>query len=55
MYVFLHNMMKPVLAHKEIGEKSYRGLEEYLDLLIWTLDIAEEVRPDGGPMRRCLT
>jgi hypothetical protein len=42
--VFLHNLMKPVLAHKEIGEKNYRALEEYLDLLIRTLDIAEEAR-----------
>jgi hypothetical protein len=32
--VFLHDLMKPVLAHKEIGEKNYRALEEYLDLLI---------------------
>jgi hypothetical protein len=37
--VFLHNLMKPIYAHKE---KNYRGLEEYLDLLIWTFDIAEE-------------
>jgi hypothetical protein len=26
--VFLHNLMKPVLAHKEIGEKNYWALEE---------------------------
>jgi hypothetical protein len=30
------------LAHKEISEKNYRALEEYLDLLIRTFDIAEE-------------
>jgi hypothetical protein len=42
--VFLHDMMKPVLAHKNIGEKNYRALEEYLDLLIRTFDIAEETR-----------
>jgi hypothetical protein len=29
--VFLHDLMKPVLAHKEIGEKNYWALEEYLD------------------------
>jgi hypothetical protein len=40
--VFLHDLMKPVFAHKEIGEKNYRALEEYLDLLIRTFDIAEE-------------
>jgi hypothetical protein len=40
--VFLHDLMKPALAHKEIGEKNYRALEEYLDLLIRTFDIAEE-------------
>jgi hypothetical protein len=40
--VFLHDLMKPVLAHKEIGEKNYRALEEYLDLLIRTFDMAEE-------------
>ncbi len=40
--MFLHDLMKPVLAHKEIGEKNYRALEEYLDLLIRTFDIAEE-------------
>jgi hypothetical protein len=42
--VFLHYLMKPVLAQKEIGEKNYRALEEYLDLLIRTFDIAEEAR-----------
>jgi hypothetical protein len=42
--VFLHDLIKPVLAHKEIGEKKYRALEEYLDLLIRTFDIAEEAR-----------
>ncbi len=40
--VFLHDLMKPVFAHKEIEEKNYRALEEYLDLLIRTFDIAEE-------------
>jgi hypothetical protein len=40
--VFLLDLMKPVLAHKEIGEKNYWALEEYLDLLIRTFDIAEE-------------
>ncbi len=40
--VFLHDLMKLVFAHKEIGEKNYRALEEYLDLLIRTFDIAEE-------------
>jgi hypothetical protein len=40
--VFLHDLMKLVLTHKEIGRKSYRSLEEYLDLLIQTFDIAEE-------------
>jgi hypothetical protein len=40
--VFPHDLMKPALAHKELGEKNYRGLEECLDLLIWTFDIAEE-------------
>jgi hypothetical protein len=40
--VFLHDLMKPVLAHREISEKNYRALEEYLDLLIRTFDIAEE-------------
>ncbi len=40
--VFLHDLMKPVLAHKEISEKNYRALEEYLDLLIRTFDIAKE-------------
>jgi hypothetical protein len=40
--VFLHDLMKPIFAHKEIGEKNYRALEEYLDLLIRTFDIAEE-------------
>jgi hypothetical protein len=34
--------MKQVLAHKELGEKNYQGLEEYLDLLIQTYDITEE-------------
>jgi hypothetical protein len=38
----LHDLMKPVLAHKEIGKKNYRTLEEYLDLLMCTFDIAEE-------------
>jgi hypothetical protein len=33
--------MKQVLAHKELGERNYRGLEEYLDLLIQTFDITE--------------
>ncbi len=42
--VFLHDLMKPVLAHKEISEKNYWALEEYLDLLIRTFDIAEEAR-----------
>jgi hypothetical protein len=37
--VFLHDLMKPVLAHKESGEKNYRALEE---LLIRTFDITEE-------------
>jgi hypothetical protein len=41
-YIFLHDLMKPVLAHKEIGKKNYRALEEYVDLLIRTFDIAEE-------------
>jgi hypothetical protein len=41
-YVFLHDLMKPVLAHKEIDKKNYQALEEYLDLLIRTFDIAEE-------------
>jgi hypothetical protein len=40
--VFLHDLMKPVFAHKEIGGKNYRALEEYLDLLIRTFDIAEK-------------
>jgi hypothetical protein len=40
--VFLHNLMKPVLAFKELGEKNCRALEEYLDLLLRTFDIAEE-------------
>ncbi len=40
--VFLHDLMKPFLAHKEIGEKNNRALEEYLDLLVRTFDIAEE-------------
>jgi hypothetical protein len=40
--VFLHDLMKPVLAHKEISEKKDRALEEYMDLLIRTFDIAEE-------------
>ncbi len=34
--VFLHDLMKPVLAHREITEKNYRALDEYLDLLIRT-------------------
>jgi hypothetical protein len=45
--VFLHDLMKPIYPHKEIGEKNYRGQEEYLDLLIQTFHIAEE-----GRMRR---
>ncbi len=40
--MFLHDLMNPVFAHKEIGEKNYRALEKYLDLLIRTFDIAEE-------------
>jgi hypothetical protein len=40
--VFLHNLMKSVLAHREISKKNYRALEEYLDLLIRTFDMAEE-------------
>ncbi len=40
--VFLHDLMKPVLAHREISDKNYRALEEYLDLLIRTFDIVEE-------------
>jgi hypothetical protein len=40
--VFLHDLIKPVLAHQEITVKNYRALEEYLDLLIRTFDIAEE-------------
>jgi hypothetical protein len=42
--VFPHDLMKPALAHKELGEKNYWGLEECLDLLTWTFDIAEEAR-----------
>src|SRR5450830_1702910 len=39
---FLHDLMKPVLSAKEIGDRNYRGLEEYMDLLIRTFDIAED-------------
>jgi hypothetical protein len=35
--------MKPVHAFKGLGEKNYQRLEEYLDLLLRTFDIAEEV------------
>jgi hypothetical protein len=42
--VFLHDLMKLIYALKEIGEKNYRGLEEYLDLLIQTFHIAKEGR-----------
>ncbi len=31
-----------VLGHKEIGEKNYRALQVYLDLLIQTFDITED-------------
>ncbi len=40
--VFLHDLMKPIHAFKEMGEKNYHGLEEYLDLLLQTFDIAED-------------
>jgi hypothetical protein len=40
--VFLHNLMKPVHAFKELGETNYRSLEEYLEPLLRTFDIAEE-------------
>src|SRR5450830_1813375 len=39
---FLHDLMKPVLSTKEIGDRNFRGLEEYMDLLIRTFDIAED-------------
>jgi hypothetical protein len=26
--VFMYNLMKPIYAHKKIGEKNYRGLED---------------------------
>src|SRR5450830_855646 len=39
---FLHDLMKPVLSAKEIGDRNFRGLEEYMDLLIRTFDIAED-------------
>jgi hypothetical protein len=41
---FLHDLIKPVHAFKELGEQNYRGLEEYLDLLLRTIYITE----DGG-------
>jgi hypothetical protein len=34
--------MKPVHAVKDISDKNYRALEEYLDLLIRAFDIAED-------------
>src|SRR5450830_620561 len=39
---FLHDLMKPVLSAKEIGDRNFRGLEEYMDLLIRTFDIAKD-------------
>src|SRR5450830_1262795 len=39
---FLHDLMEPVLSTREIGDRDYRGLEEYMDLLIRTFDIAED-------------
>jgi hypothetical protein len=38
--VFLHDLMKPVLAQKEISKKNYQAL----DLLIRSFDFAEEAR-----------
>jgi hypothetical protein len=40
--IFPHDLMKPAHAFKELGEKNYQGLEENLDLLLWTFDITEE-------------
>jgi hypothetical protein len=39
---FLHDLMKPVNAVRDISDKNYRALEEYLDLLIRTFDIAKD-------------
>ncbi len=41
-YTFLHDLMKPVHAVRDISYKNYRALEEYLDLLIWSFDIARD-------------
>jgi hypothetical protein len=32
--------MKPFHVIKETGDKNYQALEEFLDLMIWTFDIA---------------
>jgi hypothetical protein len=34
--------MKPVYTFKELREKNYRGLDEYLDLLLRTFDITKD-------------
>src|SRR5450830_266923 len=39
---FLHDLTKPVLSTREIGDRNFIGLEEYMDLLIRTFDIAED-------------
>jgi hypothetical protein len=39
---FLHDLIKPVHAFKELGEKNYRGLKENLDLLLRTIYITED-------------
>src|SRR5450830_952323 len=36
------SLAEPVLSTKEIGDRNFRGLEEYMDLLIRTFDIAED-------------
>jgi hypothetical protein len=42
MDTFLHDLMKPVNAVRDISDKNCRALEEYLDLLIRTFDIAKD-------------
>ncbi len=39
---FLHDLIKPVNAARDISDRIYQTLEEFLDLLIRTFDIAED-------------
>ena len=39
---YFNDLMKPILNHRVLSERNYRGLEKYLELLLYTFEQARE-------------